>query len=243
MTAGSSSTGTSPGWTGTTTTAGLRGPAAAVSVLGLARDERTDLADLWRRCRPSSGTPPRCARAGASATSLPTSSATTGSVPPDWRGASPAVGSRSSASTRSVWSSSGTATRRSSSHCSTHAIPSGLPAGLCGRIALVDGLVHTQDLRRPLGLPRVVPAGRLRAALPFALVAPPIRALWHVRGVRVVATDVDWAGGAGPEARGPGEAVLMVMGGRRRVACELTGPGRPAGPPTGLTPAGWSATR
>ncbi len=125
----------------------------------------------------------------------------------------------------------------------THAIPSGLPAGLCGRIALVDGLVHTQDLRRPLGLPRVVPAGRLRAALPFALVAPPIRALWPVRGVRVVATDVDWAGSAGPEARGPGEAVLMVMGGRRRVACELTGPGRPAGPPTGLTPAGWSATR
>jgi hypothetical protein len=59
----------------------------------------------------------------------------------------------------------------------------------------------------------------------LGLDATPIRALWHVRGVRVVATDVDWAGGAGPEARGPGEAVLMVTGGRRGVARELTGPG------------------
>jgi uncharacterized protein (TIGR03083 family) len=106
-----------------------------------------------------------------------------------------------------------------------HAVPSGLSAGFGGRIALVDTLVHAQDVRRPLGLLRSVPAERLRAALPFALLAPPLRALWHVRGVRVVATDVDWAAGAGPEARGPGEAVLMAMGGRRGAARELTGPG------------------
>jgi uncharacterized protein (TIGR03083 family) len=87
-----------------------------------------------------------------------------------------------------------------------HAVPSGLPAGFGGRIALVDTLIHHQDVRRPLGLPRTVPPERLRAALPIALLAPPIRAPWHVRGVRVVATDVDWSGGAGPEARGPGEA-------------------------------------
>jgi hypothetical protein len=55
--------------------------------------------------------------------------------------------------------------------------------------------------------------------------APPIKALWHLRGVRVVATDLDWSGGAGPEARGTGEAVLLVMAGRRGVACELSGPG------------------
>ena len=106
-----------------------------------------------------------------------------------------------------------------------HATPTGLPAAFGGRIALVDGLVHHQDIRRALDMPRAVPAERLRAALPFALVAPPIHALWHIRGVRVVATDVDWSGGAGPEARGTGEAVLMVMGVRRVVARELTGPG------------------
>lgn len=101
-------------------------------------------------------------------------------------------------------------------------------AGFGGRIALVDGLIHHQDIRRPLGMPRDVPAERLRAALPFALLAPPIGALWHVRGVKVIATDVDWSGGVGPEARGTGEAVLMVMGGRCGVARELTGPGADA---------------
>lgn len=106
-----------------------------------------------------------------------------------------------------------------------HVTPSGLTTAFGGRIALVDTLMHHQDVRRPLGMAREVPAERLRAALPFALVAPPIRALWHIRGVKVVATDIGWSGGAGPEARGTGEAVLMVMGGRRSVAGELDGPG------------------
>lgn len=106
-----------------------------------------------------------------------------------------------------------------------HLAPRGLTSAFGGRVALVDSLMHHQDIRRALGLPRDVPADRLRVALPFALIAPPIKAVWHVRGVKVVATDVDWSGGAGPEARGTGEAVLMVMGGRRGVAGELTGPG------------------
>ena len=106
-----------------------------------------------------------------------------------------------------------------------HAAPTGLTAAFGGRIALVDGLMHHQDIRRALDRPRDVPAERLRAALPFALVAPPVKALWHVRGVKVVATDIDWSGGVGPEARGTAEAVLMVMGGRRGVARELSGPG------------------
>lgn len=106
-----------------------------------------------------------------------------------------------------------------------HVHPAGLTAGFEGRVALVDEMVHQQDIRRPLGLPRDVPAERLRAALSFALVAPPIMAPWHIRGVKVVATDVDWSGGVGAEARGPGEAVLMAMAGRRGAAQELCGPG------------------
>ena len=34
-----------------------------------------------------------------------------------------------------------------------------------------------------------------------------------------------WAAGLGPEVRGPGEAVLMAIAGRRGVAHELSGPG------------------
>jgi uncharacterized protein (TIGR03083 family) len=104
--------------------------------------------------------------------------------------------------------------------------PQGITAGLGGGIALVETLIHHQDIRRPLGLRRAVPADRLRYALPYALTAPRLRGVWHVRGVRVVADDLDWAAGRGPEARGPAEAVLMTIAGRTGAAEELAGPGR-----------------
>jgi uncharacterized protein (TIGR03083 family) len=103
--------------------------------------------------------------------------------------------------------------------------PRGLPAGFKGGIALVDGMIHHQDIRRPLGLPRTIPTDRLRAALDFAKTAPVIRGFWHRRGLRMVATDVDWAAGSGPEVRGPGEAVLLAIAGRNTAVSELSGPG------------------
>ena len=106
-----------------------------------------------------------------------------------------------------------------------HLTPRGATARFGGRVGLVDAMIHHQDMRRPLGMARQVPAERLLAALPFAVTAPPLRGFWNTRGVRVVATDLDWARGRGPEARGAGEAVLMVLAGRRGVAGELTGPG------------------
>lgn len=103
--------------------------------------------------------------------------------------------------------------------------PSGVTARLGGRISLTDSLIHHQDIRRPLAKPREVPPKRLRQAPAFGLVALPIRGAWVLRGVRVVATDIDWSYGVGPEARGSGEAVLMTMAGRRGIAQELEGPG------------------
>ncbi|MEE2061396.1 maleylpyruvate isomerase family mycothiol-dependent enzyme [Rhodococcus artemisiae] len=106
-----------------------------------------------------------------------------------------------------------------------HLDPQGATARFGGRVGLVDALIHHQDIRRPLGVPRPVPPERLRCALPFAVTAPPLRGFWKARGVRLVATDLDWTYGRGPEARGPGEAVLMTMAGRRGIAKELSGPG------------------
>lgn len=103
--------------------------------------------------------------------------------------------------------------------------PSGPVTLFGGRIALTDTLIHHQDIRRPLGKLRDVPRDRLRHALSFALFAPPIRGAWRLRGVRAIATDLDWSYGVGPEVRGAGEAVLMTMAGRRGVAAELEGPG------------------
>lgn len=103
--------------------------------------------------------------------------------------------------------------------------PTGLTAAMGGAIGLVDGLIHQQDIRRPLNRPRQINPDRLRFALKFAVTSPPLRGFWKARGVRVVATDVDWAFGRGPEARGSGEAVLMSLAGRRGCAVDLEGPG------------------
>lgn len=106
-----------------------------------------------------------------------------------------------------------------------HLTPRGPTARFGGRVGLVDGIIHHQDMRRPLGMRRRIPAERLLHALPFAVTAPPLRGFWNARGVRLVATDLDWSRGRGPEARGEAEALLMVLAGRAGVARELSGPG------------------
>lgn len=105
--------------------------------------------------------------------------------------------------------------------------PAGSTAWFGGRVALAEAMIHQQDIRRPLRLTRTIPPLRLRAALDFVRYAPLIRGAWRVRGLRLVATDIDWTYGAGPEVRGTGEALLMAMAGRPAVLEDLTGPGHP----------------
>jgi uncharacterized protein (TIGR03083 family) len=107
-----------------------------------------------------------------------------------------------------------------------YAEPHGLTGGFGGKIALTDGMIHQQDIRRPLGLTRTIDPERLRTALDFARFAPTIRGAWRSRGVRLVATDLDWARGKGPDARGSGEALLMAMAGRRAALDDIEGPGK-----------------
>jgi uncharacterized protein (TIGR03083 family) len=107
-----------------------------------------------------------------------------------------------------------------------NAEPHGLTGGFGGRIALTDGMIHQQDIRRSIGLPRAIVPERLRTALDFARFAPTIRGAWRARGVRLVATDLDWTYGRGPEVRGSGEALLMAMAGRRAAVDDLDGPGK-----------------
>ena len=104
--------------------------------------------------------------------------------------------------------------------------PRGVPAALGGRVGLVEGLIHHQDIRRPLGMPRAIPPERLLTALRVAVIAPDIAGLWPIRGVRLIATDLDFSFGAGPEVRGTAEALLMAIAGRRGVVGELSGPGQ-----------------
>ncbi|RAX48808.1 DinB family protein [Arthrobacter sp. AQ5-05] len=108
-----------------------------------------------------------------------------------------------------------------------HARPSGLAAGLGGKIGLADGMIHHQDIRRPLGMPRQIPVDRLLRVLAMTPGNPRLAPWRWIRGLRLVATDMDFAHGKGPEAAGTGEALLMAMAGRRGIAAELRGPGQP----------------
>jgi len=107
-----------------------------------------------------------------------------------------------------------------------HLQPTGQPAALGGRAGLVEALIHHQDIRRALGQPRAISAERLLPALRTALIAPDVGGLWRIRGLRLVATDLHFSAGAGPEVRGPAEALLMAIAGRRAVVGELSGPGQ-----------------
>jgi uncharacterized protein (TIGR03083 family) len=108
----------------------------------------------------------------------------------------------------------------------THLHPRGLPAGFGGMIALIDGTIHHQDIRRPLGRPRIVPGERLSRILPLVPANPRLGAWRRIRGLRLSATDIDWTHGKGPEVIGPGEALLLAMAGRSAVLPELSGPGQ-----------------
>lgn len=104
-----------------------------------------------------------------------------------------------------------------------------LPLGPWGKIMPAalhsDVMIHHQDIRRPLGRPRVIAEERLVFALNHPdFGAKPRR---YTKGLRFVATDVDWAKGSGPDVRGSGEALALAMAGRPVVLAELKGDGVP----------------
>ncbi|MEX2557640.1 MAG: maleylpyruvate isomerase family mycothiol-dependent enzyme [Actinomycetota bacterium] len=93
-------------------------------------------------------------------------------------------------------------------------VPRGLTALGGGMIALTDGMIHQQDIRRPLNRPRDIPAARLRPVLHRIRRVPLLPSAKLMRGLRFVATDLDWATGDGPEVHGPGETLMLAAAGR-----------------------------
>jgi len=90
-----------------------------------------------------------------------------------------------------------------------------------------DTLIHHQDILIPLGMTDQRPAERWRATLDF-LVSPRARIGFRparLPAVRLVATDLDWAHGDGPEASAPAAALALTMAGRRARLDELEGAG------------------
>jgi uncharacterized protein (TIGR03083 family) len=94
----------------------------------------------------------------------------------------------------------------------------------CGEL-----MVHQQDVRRALGIPREIPSERVQGVLSFGL--QPIGSLGlafgreRARGLRLISTENGWTWGTGKEVRGTLEALLMATGGRAVALGELDGPG------------------
>lgn len=90
-----------------------------------------------------------------------------------------------------------------------------LPAPTNYKNTLVDVLVHEQDIARPLGIDRPMPLDAARAGADHVWsMGFPYRAQRKLRGYRLVATDVDWAAGAGEEVREPISLLLLHLTGR-----------------------------
>lgn len=96
--------------------------------------------------------------------------------------------------------------------------------GVTEREALIDTLVHTQDICVPLGIDHPVPTDAAVVALE--------RVIWwskrfpmgpRLRGFHLVATDVDWEWGSGRRVEGPVQWLLLAASGRAVAHEHLTG--------------------
>lgn len=101
-----------------------------------------------------------------------------------------------------------------------------LAPGQTVRNALLDILVHTQDMAIPLGLDRPVPAEAAGVAVDDAWRhRHPFHARRRLRGLRLVATDTGWTAGEGATVEGPTWALLLLVTGRYAALDRLAGPG------------------
>ena len=93
--------------------------------------------------------------------------------------------------------------------------------------SLFDVVVHSQDIARPLGRRLVVPDDVTRAGLERVwAMGWPFSARKKLAGLRLTATDTDWAVGTGPEIIGSAMDLLLLLTGRTAaVMDELQGAG------------------
>ena len=93
-------------------------------------------------------------------------------------------------------------------------------------VGIRAAVIHHQDMRRALGLPRVVPEKRVRAALDVVLTprgSTNLGSCQRAAGLLLRADDIDWSWGSGPEVTGPAEAILMAVAGRPTALADLFG--------------------
>jgi uncharacterized protein (TIGR03083 family) len=91
---------------------------------------------------------------------------------------------------------------------------------------LMDVIVHSLDIEKPLGLPSILDARATREVLTamsegFPVMAPKSRS----KELRLEANDLDWASGSGPIVRGSAGNLTLAISGRLGALDDLEGDG------------------
>ena len=91
---------------------------------------------------------------------------------------------------------------------------------------LGEAIVHAEDIRRPLGMEHSYSTeAAVRVADFYKGSNLIIGAKKRIGGLRLRATDTDWAHGDGPEVSGPIVSLVMAMTGRKAAISDLAGDG------------------
>ena len=91
---------------------------------------------------------------------------------------------------------------------------------------LGETLIHSEDIRRPLGIAHSYPTDAVVRTLDFYKKSNLIvGAKKRIAGLTLKATDADWSTGSGPHVEGPALSLLLAMTGRKQALDDLTGDG------------------
>jgi uncharacterized protein (TIGR03083 family) len=91
---------------------------------------------------------------------------------------------------------------------------------------LGETIVHSEDIRRPLGIKHDYPIDALEQVADFYKGSNLIiGAKKRIAGLQLRATDTDWSTGDGPEAAGPIVSLVLAMTGRHDALADLSGDG------------------
>jgi uncharacterized protein (TIGR03083 family) len=91
---------------------------------------------------------------------------------------------------------------------------------------LGEAIVHSEDIRRPLGIEHGYPVEAVTRAADFYVTSNLlIGAKDRVKGLTLRASDADWSTGSGPEVAGPVLSLVLAMTGRKAALDDLSGEG------------------
>jgi uncharacterized protein (TIGR03083 family) len=91
---------------------------------------------------------------------------------------------------------------------------------------VAEAVIHTQDIRRPLGIAHTFQPAALALVGDFVIRGNLLLGgKRRATGLTLTATDVDWTRGAGPEVNGPLASIILALTGRRVALADLGGDG------------------